>query len=95
MKGFDEFRVKTIRNDPDWKNEYVDYSGLKANITSFLKRRKYIIDLISSGSSITVEDFESIRVFNPNKLKSGYESKKNTDEPTNDYIPFNDEENKG
>lgn len=66
MKGFEEYRVKAIRKDPEWVNQYVVYSELKANIVTFLNRRIYFSDLLASGSAITNEDLDNVRIFQQN-----------------------------
>ena len=105
MPGFEEYRIKSIRNDPDWKDQYVSYAELKANLRTFLRRRTYFTDLAGTGSAITVEDFDNARVFQPNKISGGYLNEKkrggkkvSTESEENlygNYHRFEDESDKG
>lgn len=103
MKGFDNYLVQSLRKEPDWSGHYVNYADLKSNLIAFVKRRKYLSDLIDSGTAITNEDIENARIIKkqtpanhgmPNTTSDNFDENNNGNdtEPTSDYHKFTDYE---
>jgi len=92
MPGFEEYRARALRNNSDWRNQYVEYSDLKANIVSFLNRRSYFSNIISAGSEITEEDLNNARILQPQKLNTSRTQPdkkiRNSDNEQSEYHEF-------
>lgn len=104
MNGYNDYLVKAIRTDPDWSEHYVDYADLKDKLIAFFNRRRYFADLLASGSAVTDEDVENVRIFKKRKANISPTAKRkmftksddhfdsaDNNSPKSDYHQFTDD----